>query len=174
MKMYAITEADVALLREYICLDVETGILRWKKKSGKKTVVGAEAGCLRDDGYKLLQFMKRRYVVHRVVYALIHGSCDGEIDHINRNPADNRPSNLRAVSRSQQNMNRVRPVNSTGFSGVYKHKGNTAGHVKVFAARIKVDGKYKSLGYYETAQEAHGVYLEAVKLHHGEYAIGAA
>ena len=57
---------------------------------------------------------------------------------------------------------------------MYKHKGTTAGHVKVYAARIKVGGKYKSLGYYETAQEAHGVYLNAVKAHHGEYAIGAA
>jgi hypothetical protein len=174
MKMYPITEANVLVLKEYVSLNEDTGVLYWKKKPAKKVLVGTEAGKTRNDGYKVFQLLKRRYLAHRVVYAMLHGSCAGEIDHINRNPADNRPANLRAVSRSQQNMNRARPINSTGFSGVYKHAGNTVGHVKVYAARIKVSGKYKSLGYYETAQQAHCAYLDAVKLHYGEYAVGAA
>lgn len=172
MKMYPITEEDVAILRKHVALDPETGVLRWIQKHAKKIVVGAEAGNVRDDGYRKFQLHKRRYLTHRVVYALLHGSCEGEIDHINRNPSDNRPSNLRAATRSQQNMNRARRVNKNGFSGVYRHPGTTKGHIKVYTARVRISGKCKSLGYYKTPEEAHAVYLNAIKTHHGEYALG--
>ena len=174
MKMHPITSADVAVLREYVALDVEAGILRWIKKPAKKVVVGTEAGRIGQDGYKMFVLNHRRYRAHRVVYALLHGSCEQEIDHINRNPSDNRPENLRGVTRSQQNMNRRRPPNKTGFSGVYRHPGTTAGHVKVFCARIKLAGKYKTIGYFETPEEAHRAYMSAVETYHGEYAVRSA
>jgi hypothetical protein len=45
-------------------------------------------------------------------------ACKGEIvDHINRNPLDNRRKNLRIVNARQNNLNRTRRNNS-GFIGV--------------------------------------------------------
>ena len=47
--------------------------------------------------------------VSRVVYAFLHGSIpEGlEIDHIDRNPANNKPSNLRAVTHYENMQNRT-------------------------------------------------------------------
>jgi group I intron endonuclease len=45
-------------------------------------------------------------------------------------------------------------VSKTGFKGVYLDPKKTK-----FCARIKLDGKMVHLGYYDTAEEAHRVYL---------------
>ena len=46
------------------------------------------------------------YKVHRVIMEKLHGPSDLEVDHINRNNMDNRPENLRYVTRSENNKNR--------------------------------------------------------------------
>lgn len=46
--------------------------------------------------------------VHRMCYALYYGSWpEGELDHINRDPLDNRICNLRDADRFINNQNRV-------------------------------------------------------------------
>jgi hypothetical protein len=44
--------------------------------------------------------------------------------------------------------------------GVVKHP-NKGKQVKLFRSRIKMNGKYVSLGYYQTPEEAHEVYVQA-------------
>ena len=68
----------------------------------------------------------KRHVVSLayIVWAVTHDRMPaGQIDHINGNPTDNRIENLREVSRSENDMNRVwawRPNASTGLPGVCK------------------------------------------------------
>jgi hypothetical protein len=69
-----------------------------------------------------------------------------ECDHINRDPLDNRLSNLRIVSHGVNNANRTLS-NKTGFAGAYKHG-------KKFQALININGITKALGTFETAKEA--------------------
>lgn len=79
---------------------------------------------------------------------------------------DNRRSNMRNVTRSQNQMNRRRQSNNTsGYKGVslFKRTGR-------YRAYIMVDGKETHLGYYKTAEEAYAVYCAAVIRIHGEFA----
>ncbi len=82
-----------------------------------------------------------------------------EIDHINRNVYDNRRSNLRYVTSSQNGMNRGMMKNNTsGFRGVGWHNGK-------WQARIRIQGKLIHLGHFSDIEEAAMVYKnKAVEL----------
>lgn len=73
-----------------------------------------------------------------------------EIDHINRNPCDNRKSNLRIATRSQNNMNSKRRVNNTsGIRGVSLHK-----QTGKWRAYISYNGKQINLGLFWNIKDA--------------------
>lgn len=85
--------------------------------------------------------------MHRV----IAGTPDGmDTDHINRDTLDNRRCNLRVCTTRQNMMNRRKRANtSSRYIGVsfFKQYGR-------WESRIRVDGKYKFLGYFDTEEEA--------------------
>jgi hypothetical protein len=92
------------------------------------------------------------YPVHRIVYAL-HNRKDPfpqEIDHIDRNPLNNDPCNLRVASRSQNASNRGTQANNTsGIRGVTFCK-----RTRRWMAQIRKDGKNIFLGRYLNLEEA--------------------
>jgi hypothetical protein len=165
MKINPISQEQIDQFNECLSLDAATGRLYWRKKIASKIVVGAEAGSQRKDGYKTINLFGHSYLAHRIVFAMLNGHCDNEIDHINGDPSDNRPENIRAVTRSQQNMNRgVHCNNTSGHKGVYwfKPKG-------YWQARIKVAGKYISLGYFRSIENAVEAYNAGAEKYHNEY-----
>lgn len=88
------------------------------------------------------------------------------VDHINHNPLDNRRSNLRIATRSQNQMNRGKQSNNTtGYKGVslFKRTGK-------YRAYIMVQGKETHLGYFTTAEEASAAYQAKLGEFHGEFA----
>ena len=85
-----------------------------------------------------------------------------QLDHINRNSVDNRIENLRIASKSENMMNRKTFKNSTsGCRGVSWNK-----HLEKWVVYVDVNKKRKHLGYFDTAEEAHKVFMEAKRLHH--------
>jgi len=89
-----------------------------------------------------------------------HRSCDG---------LDNRRSNLRIADGSQQQHNKRRPANNgSGFKGVHFFKRD-----QNWRARLMVGGKRLHLGSFETPELAHAAYVEAAKVHFGEFARAA-
>lgn len=71
-------------------------------------------------------------------------------DHIDNNPLNNRKSNLRKVTESQNMMNQSKSTaNTSGVKGVYWYKPYST-----WKAQIKVDSKDRFLGYSETFDEA--------------------
>jgi hypothetical protein len=89
------------------------------------------------------------FYLHRIAYSICHEvvvTPDDVIDHINGDKTDNRITNLRKVTHSENNLNRKYKSNISGCVGVgyYKH-GKKPWQVRL--------GK-TYLGCYETIEEA--------------------
>lgn len=121
---------------------------------------------LKTDGYVKYSSSKDG-LCNKLLHRVIMGDPGGkDIDHINRNPLDNRRDNLRICSHQQNTFNRTKYSNNTsGFKGVSFHKEK-----QKFRANINIDGKRKHLGYFENAEDAHEEYKKAAIKHHGEFA----
>jgi hypothetical protein len=94
----------------------------------------------------------RTILLHRSIFEHYHGSIpDGlEVDHIDRNKLNNLPTNLRAVTQSQNSVNvGMRRRNRSGFVGV-----NKCERVREWRAGVRVLGKYIHLGRFLTREEA--------------------
>jgi len=90
-----------------------------------------------------------------------HG--DDFVDHINRNPLDNRIDNLRVLTPQQNAWNRGPAKNSiSGYVGVYPSG-------KKWVARIYVDDKTIHLGTFDNKEDAARKRDVATKKHYGGY-----
>jgi hypothetical protein len=83
--------------------------------------------------------------LHRVLL----GAKPGQIvDHINGNTLDNRRSNLRFVTKGQNNANRHKRLSKTSYLGVCVTRGGK------FRAGHHENGKFKQIGVFDTPKEA--------------------
>jgi hypothetical protein len=151
-------------IQEALSYDPENGLLTWKMRPREhfKTdkghriwrtrYAGAIAGAPTTKGYLKLSLCGIGLKAHRVAWEIFHGEPPrGQIDHINGNPADNRIANLRVVTNGTNARNRSLSSNNvSGFHGV--HWREDLGR---WSASIGVgDEKKKSLGFYDTKEEA--------------------
>lgn len=135
--------------------DVSPSGLVWAVPSSTRTKVGSPAFTNQlANGYYQGGLHGKNFYAHRVVFFLAYGFFPAEVDHIDGNRGNNHPSNLRAVSRSENQHNRL----SSGAT-YNTRKGK-------WQARIRVAGVRKSLGLYNTKQEAHAAYLAAKAIYH--------
>lgn len=165
--------ADYELIAPILAYEPESGSFFWRAdrrmgRTGKGHLVataGDQAGGIStDSGYVQIRVVKKKRFGHRLAFLLMTGKWpSGQVDHINGNRADNRWANLRDVPQkvNAQNLRAVRPDSKTGVMGVQLHaqKGK-------YVARIRVDGKTKCLGYYQTTSAASDAYLTAKRLLH--------
>jgi hypothetical protein len=150
-------------LRKLLNYDPVTGHLTWLDRPSNHCI-GNIAGSLRKDGRVLVKINDRTYGAHRICWVLFHGKWPKyEIDHINGDPSDNSIKNLRDVSRTvnQQNRKKAQTNNSSGLLGVYLRANRNN-----YVAQIRINGKGKYLGSFDTAAEAHQAYLKAKRKHH--------
>lgn len=96
----------------------------------------------------------RRWFMHRCILGLRPGDAD-EVDHVDvRDTLDNRRSNLRLATRSENNANRrLFKNNTTGYRGVSLERG-------LYVANIRFHGKLYRLGRFTDPLDAHKVYCE--------------
>lgn len=155
-------ELTAERLRELLRYDPETGILSWRVDRGKCGIgsrAGDSAGWPDKKGYLRAKVDGNDFMCHRLAWLYVHGRWPAkQIDHINGVRDDNRIANLRECSagENQQNQRNPRRCGTSGFLGVSFKK-----HCKKWAAKIKVCGKQKHIGYFSTPEEAHAAYLKA-------------
>jgi hypothetical protein len=149
-------------LKELVCYHPETGEFTWAK-TRRRCRLGDKAGCRMRNGYIIIRIDDTLHLAHRLAWLYMTGSWPPEqIDHINRNRADNRWENLRAVSNMENAWNKTAPRNRSGFTGVRRENNK-------WLAEIKVNYKPIRLGLYETPEAAHAAYLEAKRKLHQKF-----
>lgn len=119
--------AEVA--RQLLSYDPATGLLTWLPREGSPAFntkyAGQPAGNVRKNGKVYagvtIDGQTRLYANHRLAWLLYHGEWPAkDIDHINRNPTDNRIANLRLATHAQNLANQsMRRDNTSGCRGVF-------------------------------------------------------
>ena len=114
---------------------------------------------------KMINRVKGKHIsMHREIMGLADPAI--HVDHINFNKLDNRKSNLRTCSNSENSKNRKVTGNGTSkFKGVYWYKANSKWH-----SRITVNYQSIHLGYFNNEKEAAKAYNKAAIKFHGEFA----
>jgi hypothetical protein len=130
----------------------ELGRLFWKKSPCNAVRAGAEAGTLcKASGYRFIFIAGKRYSSHRIMWLFLKGKFPkGQIDHIDGNKINNKISNLRDVTATENQKNQARyKNNSSGFAGV-----SWLPLANKWQTYISHNRKRKSLGNFEHLSDA--------------------
>ena len=145
--------------------DPELGaaIKKWNGRWAGKPALTADDGT----GYLRGSILERNIRAHRAAFAIFYGRWPvGEIDHIDRNPTNNRIENLRECSREQNVRNRASASGSTSrFSGVSFNRKSGR-----WTATIRCNGKTTVIGHFASEQQAIAARLSAAPEYFGEFA----
>jgi hypothetical protein len=116
--------------------------------------------CMTSHGYAETRVSGKLIRLHR----FIMNFPTQEVDHINGNKLDNRRSNLRVCTRTQNACNlNPRPGCYSRFKGVWKNKLR-------WCAFITANGKRIYLGNFKTEEQAASAYNHAALRQHGDFA----
>lgn len=121
----ALTKRQLHQLFEY---DPDTGDLRWRvsRKGGCRK--GEIAGKRNSGGYRQVEINGRLYLVHRLIWIYMRGSpANGEVDHENRNPTDNRVANLRVATSREGKQTPAAEKRTADSSGLIITSSGSAG-----------------------------------------------
>ena len=159
MKVYSLTQKDLQEVFEFVngelwrkeCVRSSDG-LKYPRKMIKN--VANTSG-----GYCLVWFKDKALKYHRIIWTLLNGDIpEGmQIDHIDGDRLNNNVNNLRLVSSRGNGQNRIGHRNGKLVGCTYCKQN------RKWKAQIKVNGKQKYLGLFDTEQEAHEAYLKALK-----------
>ena len=176
-------EGWVSRLRAVLDYDPETGLFTWKPRALSEFTdtprltastrqamwngryAGQPALTARDSyGYLKGTVDSVEIKAHRAAWAIHYGELPGELDHIDRDPGNNRIKNLRPACRQENVRNSVHSQGVIPFRGVQRHKDGR------FTAKIRFDGKQKHLGSFKAGEAAAAAYDIAAREAHGDFA----
>lgn len=128
---------------------------------------GELLGGLTDDPpYLGAKFDGKLYLLHRLAWLYVHGEMPGIIDHRDGDRFNNRISNLRVASSSQNACNSRKKANNTsGVKGVSWIKSKS-----VWEVGLIYEGKRVHRKYFKDFDEACKDIREARERYHGEFA----
>lgn len=114
------------------------------------------------NGYLRMHIDGYLYYLHRLAWFYEHNEWPIAIDHIDGDKTNNKIQNLRSATYGQNLQNISKKTKAiSGFKGAYFHE-----KTKNWQAKIMVNRKTKSLGYFKTPEEAHQAYINGKKTFH--------
>src|ERR1700754_9060 len=154
-------------IRSVLCYDQETGVFTNRITRSANAKAGWISGCINSKGYRIIRFGKRNYYANRLAWLYVHGVWpSGMIDHADRDTLNDRISNLRDATRSQNGGNAERRIdNTSGKKGVTWHK-----RMKRYQVCIQVNGIRKHLGSFKNIEAAAQAYDAAASKMFDEFA----
>lgn len=142
--------------------DADLGAMLWHAQPSRGEHICAARNVYNSGG-------RKKEYLHRVILARMLGRAlrPGEqVDHIDGNPLNNRRSNLRPATHTQNRRNnRVYMTNDSGYKGVY-----WINQRRKWRALIRHNDRLQHLGMYTSRIDAARAYDEAARELHGEFA----
>ncbi len=164
-----------SMLEANFQIDPEKGLIWHNPEKDRRGQRHEHAGYIKPGsrstggGYRILNIVvngkEKRIRAHHVVWCWVHGEWPvGEIDHINGDRDDNRITNLRLASVSQNRSNKIIACNNTsGYKWVSWHKAS-----KQWRAEVWHQGK-RHLSYHSTAKVAYERACDVASKLHGSF-----
>src|SRR5260221_2111217 len=138
-----LTQAE---LKRELNYNQSTGEFRWNYYRGGRTET---VGTVTNHGYLHIMLDRKRYLAHRLAWLYCYGHFPGELDHIDRDPLNNRVANLREVSHGENLINsKTRTDNTSGSRGVCWDKQKSKWKVQV-----TISPGYRMQKHFQTQQE---------------------
>jgi len=136
-----------------------------RKRASRKYNSGSVVGSRMQKGYGT-RLHGKFYRLHRLIYMYHYGEISEQVDHINRNPFDNRIENLRAATSGENARNRkLFSNNKSGVKGVCWHK-----RIKKWGVSCGVNGQKRHFGYFDDLTVAERVAMSVRDRMHGQFA----
>lgn len=161
-----ISRAELYSLLHY---DPHSGLFFWRRVDPNHThLLDQQAGSIYSSGHRYIQIKGVDYRCGRLAWFYMTGEWVSDfIDHKDGDKANDRITNLRPATNSQNQANRgLMLTNTSGLKGVsYQRSRNK------WIAVITVEGKAKNLGRYATKEEAAAAYDLAAIAAWGEFAV---
>lgn len=118
-------------------------------------------------GYVRIRYAGKQVLAHRLAFFLMTDRWPKIVDHIDRDPSNNRWDNLREATPTLSSHNRG-AFNDTGFKGVFRRKGVKGDR---YYASISFEKRPVTLGVYADPQTAARAYDAAARLIYGPQAV---
>jgi hypothetical protein len=141
-----------------------SAVVRYNRETGQLITIidrrnspkGTILGSITKTGYVYVSFERASYPSHRLIWLLETGAFPPEgidIDHINGNRCDNRWSNLRLATRSENQYNaKIRSDSSTGIKGLSRIEGGYTIQI-VCSEKSKRIKKYFYIKNFESVEQ---------------------
>ena len=145
------------------------GYLVWKEDQLANKVAGTAAGTSQihqKHRYLKIGIDKRVYMTHRLIFLWHHGWLPQEVDHKDTNRMNNKITNLRPCTHSENTKNKpIYKNNVLRLKGVTENRKSGR-----FIARIRVNKKIVYLGIHPSKEVAAQAYNQAALKYFGEFA----